>query len=101
MKKLLLLFLSLALGAGTARAERTFGLADDYLNYGAGARALAMGGAAAGLADDASAEYANPGALAFVDEYQLLTMYAPFTLDTSLYYASVVLPFGPAGGAAV
>jgi hypothetical protein len=28
-------------------------------------------------------------------------MYAPFTLDTSLYYAAVALPFGPRGGAAV
>jgi hypothetical protein len=94
-------FLLLLLSAAVpARAERTFGLAGDYLNYGAGARALAMGGAFTGLADDASAEYYNPAAVAFVDEYQLSSMFASFGLGTNLYYLSAAFPMGPWGAVA-
>jgi hypothetical protein len=80
-------------------AETNFGLAGDYLRYGAGARALAMGGAFTGVADDASAEYWNPAALAFLDEYQFQTMYAPLSLGTKLYDLSFVAPLGPRWGA--
>jgi hypothetical protein len=79
-------------------AETTTGYAGDYLQYGAGARSLAMGGAFTAVADDASAEYWNPAAVAFAEEYQFLTMYAPFGLDSNLYYASVAFPMGPWGG---
>ncbi|MBD3271477.1 MAG: PorV/PorQ family protein [Elusimicrobia bacterium] len=75
------------------RAEKSFGLANDYLQYGAGARSLAMGGAFTGLADDASAAYWNPAALAFIDEYQLLTMYAPYRMDMHYSFASIAMPF--------
>ncbi len=80
-------------------SETNFGLAGDYLRYGAGARALAMGGAFTGVADDASAEYWNPAALAFLDEYQFQTMYAPLSLGTKLYDLSFVAPLGPRWGA--
>ena len=80
-------------------AGTSFGQAGDYLRYGAGARALAMGGAFTGVADDASAEYWNPAALAFLDEYQLQTMYAPFANDTNLYYTSLGAPLGTRWGA--
>jgi hypothetical protein len=93
-----LLLLSCALGS---RGETTFGQAGDYLLYGAGARALAMGGAFTGVADDATAEYWNPAALSFLDEYQLHTMYAPFDLGTNLYDLALAVPMGPRGGFAV
>jgi hypothetical protein len=80
------------------RADTNFGQAGDYLLYGAGARSLAMGGAFTAVADDASAEYWNPAALAFLDEYQFQTMYAPLTLGTKLYDMSFVAPLGPRWG---
>lgn len=88
-------------GPKILRAEKTFGLPNDYLQYGAGARSLAMGSAFTGLADDGSASYWNPAALAFIDEYQLLTMYAPYRMDTHYNFASVAIPFGPWGAVAV
>lgn len=86
---------------GAVKADKTFGLPNDYLQYGAGARALAMGSAFTGLSDDASAGYWNPAGLAFVDEYQLLTMYAPYRMDMHYSFASVVIPLGTYGALAV
>ncbi|MBK8575888.1 MAG: PorV/PorQ family protein [Elusimicrobia bacterium] len=82
-----------------ARADTSFGQAGDFLRYGAGARALGMGGAFTAVADDASAEYWNPAALAFMDEFQFQTMYAPYEFGTKLYYTSFVAPLGPRWGA--
>ncbi|MFH1378888.1 MAG: PorV/PorQ family protein [bacterium] len=106
MKKLLLIsrvvsFLMLTILTGKLQAEKTFGLPNDYLQYGAGARSLAMGGAFTGLADDASAAYWNPAALAYLEEYQFLTMYAPFRMDTYFNYASLAIPFRKWGAVSV
>ncbi len=93
--------LAVALGGGAGtRAANSFGDPGDYLRYGAGARPLGMGGAFTAVADDATAEYWNPAALAFLSEYQMVTMYAPFALDTNFYYASVGVPLGPEGALA-
>ncbi|MBL0350064.1 MAG: PorV/PorQ family protein [Elusimicrobia bacterium] len=86
--------------AVVGRGEVTFGDAGDYLRFGAGARALGMGGAFTAVADDTTAEYWNPAALAFLDEYQWVTMYAPFALGTHMYYAAVGVPLGPLGALA-
>jgi hypothetical protein len=80
-------------------SDTNFGQAGDYLRAGAGARALAMGGAFTAVADDASTEYWNPAALAFLEEFQFQTMYAPYSLDTKEYYLSFVAPLGPKWGA--
>jgi len=47
----------------------------DFLNMGVGARAIAMGGAFTGLADDVSAGYWNPSGLVNLRGPQFLTMY--------------------------
>ncbi len=88
-----------AAGLSVVRAETVFGDAGDYLRQGAGARPLGMGGAFTAVADDASAEYWNPAGLAFLDEYQLITMYAPYNFGTNLYYLGVGIPLGPNGKA--
>ncbi|MQY52912.1 MAG: PorV/PorQ family protein, partial [Firmicutes bacterium] len=75
-----------------ARADNYYGMANDYLQYGAGARSLAMGGAYVALADEASAPYWNPGALTQIDEHQFLSMYAPFFEQTSYNFLSYVHP---------
>jgi len=79
------------------RADNYYGMANDYLQYGAGARSLAMGGAYVALADEASGPYWNPAALTQIDEHQFLSMYAPFFEQTSYNFVSYVHPLGRRG----
>jgi len=79
------------------RADNYYGMANDYLQYGAGARSLAMGGAYVALADEASGPYWNPGALTQIDEHQFISMYAPFLEETSYNFISYVHPLGRLG----
>jgi len=82
----------MVVGWGLARGDNYYGMANDYLQYGAGARSLAMGGAYVALADEASAPYWNPAALIQIDEHQFLSMYAPFFEQTSYNFLSYVHP---------
>lgn len=62
--------LAMLLGASaSARADKYTG---EFLKLGVGARALGMGGAFAGLADDASAAYWNPAGLAYLKSNQFM-----------------------------
>jgi len=88
----LVLVLILAMHWQLARADNYYGMANDYLQYGAGARSLAMGGAYVALADDASGPYWNPAALMQVEEHQFLSMYAPFFEQTNYNFLSYVHP---------
>jgi len=105
MKKIIPILIMMTIitcaASGMVSAEKTFGLPNDYLQYGAGARSLAMGSAFTGLADDGTAGYWNPAALAFLDEYQLITMYAPYRMDTQYNFVSAAIPFGPWGAVSV
>ena len=76
------------------RADSYYGMPNDYLQYGAGARSLAMGGAYVALADEASGPYWNPAGLTQIDEHQFLSMYAPFFEGTSYNFLSYVHPLG-------
>ena len=61
--------------------------------YGAGNRALALGGAYTGVADDASAPLWNPGGLAFVQRRCFDASYASlYGLGFSEQYAALALP---------
>ena len=95
-KRIFRLFLASVLILGMewqfARADNYYGMPNDYLQYGAGARSLAMGGAYVALADEASAPYWNPAALMQVDEHQFLSMYAPFFEQTNYNFLSYVHP---------
>ncbi len=82
-------------------AENYYGMPNDYLQYGAGARSLAMGGAYVALADEASGPYWNPAGLTQVEEYQFLSMYAPFFEQTSYNFLSYVNPLGRLGNVAI
>jgi len=74
---------------------------NDYLQYGAGVRSLAMGGAYVALADEASAPYWNPAGLTQIEEYQFLSMHAPFFEQTSYNFLSYVHPLGRLGNLAI
>ena len=58
-----------------------------YLRMGTGARALGMGGAFVGVADDATAAYWNPAGLAWTTGWELTGMYsAGMNVDRSYNY---------------
>jgi len=97
----LVLVLILAMHWQLARADNYYGMANDYLQYGAGARSLAMGGAYVALADDASGPYWNPAALMQVEEHQFLSMYAPFFEQTSYNFLSYVHPLRNLGSVGI
>jgi len=95
------LMLILALDWQVARADNYYGMPNDYLQYGAGARSLAMGGAYVALANEASAPYWNPAGLTQIDGHQFLAMYAPFFEKTSYNFLSYVHPLGKMGNLAI
>ncbi len=70
--------------------------------YGAGNRALALGGAYAAVADDASAALWNPGGLGWVERKQVQVTHTNLIgLGFSEQYASLVLPSWRLGTASV
>ena len=80
---------------GMVLSKNYYGQPNDYLQYGVGARALAMGGAYSGLANEASAGYWNPAGLALMDEFEISSMYASFFEGTSLNFIASAHPLGP------
>lgn len=61
-----------------------------YLRLGAGARALGMGGAFVGVADDATAAYWNPAGLTWLNGWEITGMYtAGMNVDRSHNYIGV------------
>ena len=80
-----------------ARATNFAGQPADFLLYGAGARALGMGGAFTAVADDGSAPYWNPAGLSQIDENTFTTMYSPLPQGASTGYAGYIYPMGPRG----
>jgi hypothetical protein len=66
---------------------------NEFLNIGAGARGLAMGGAQVSSTTDGTAGYWNPAGLTGVDEPSLNVMHANYFSNIAKYdYASVALP---------
>jgi tetratricopeptide (TPR) repeat protein len=68
------------------------GAVGQFLDYGVGGRAMAMGGAYYGISDDASAAYWNPAGLAQLQRKELTTMQATLFQDTKLTYFSYAQP---------
>src|SRR5208282_4368629 len=76
-------------------ATTYYGLPDDVLTVGVGARAISLGGAFVSVADDATAPYYNPAGLAQIKAYDVQFMYAPLLYNTTLNYIGAVLPAAP------
>ncbi len=68
-----------------------------FLEIGAGARSLAMGGAFVSVADDASTLYWNPAGIVNLNSPHLQTYYIPWLVDTEYYYGTSVVPMGTFG----
>ena len=75
--------------AGTSSAQ--------FLKLGLGARALAMGGAFAGLADDVTALYWNPAGLAGLDGRELSFTHQSLFQNVSYEFAVFAQPVGEVG----
>ncbi|MCP4230736.1 MAG: PorV/PorQ family protein [bacterium] len=73
MRNILIICVSLSLFTHSYAADK---YAAEFLNYGVGARPLAMGGAYAAVADDATAAYWNPAGLASLERPSLDFMHS-------------------------
>ncbi|MFH2055216.1 MAG: PorV/PorQ family protein [bacterium] len=63
-----------------------------FLKIGVGAKALAMGGAFVGLADDESAAYYNPAGIIGFQQKAVAASYMNYVADIQSGYLSLVLP---------
>ncbi|MDE2313147.1 MAG: UPF0164 family protein, partial [Elusimicrobia bacterium] len=74
-----------------ARAQ-SGGQPGEFLTYGVGARALAMGGAYYGISDDASAVNWNPAGLAQIQRKEFTAMESTLFYQTNLDFLSYAQP---------
>jgi|GEM_PF-4368898 len=79
-----------ALDLGFAKDDG--GQPGSMLEYGASARAMAMGRAHTGLADDASAPYWNPAGLSQIEQKDLVTLYSVMEEKTGYGFVSYAQP---------
>lgn len=90
----------LAIGFPAAAIAEQDGGSQSVFAFGAGNRALAMGGAFAGVADDASASIWNPAGLGLLQQRELQVSHASVgDVDMDEQYASIAIPSWKWGGA--
>jgi hypothetical protein len=85
MRRAILAVISLAAAAACGAADK---YAADWMTYGAGARALGMGGAFVAVADDATAPYWNPAGMPAVERLAVSAMHS-YTFNGLAAYDSV------------
>ncbi len=73
------------------------GIAGNFLRYGVGGRALAMGRAYSAFAEGSDAVYWNPAGLGGLLRWELEFMYSPLYLDSHYSFASFAYPIGKDG----
>ncbi|MDE2142101.1 MAG: PorV/PorQ family protein [Elusimicrobia bacterium] len=78
--------------AATFAGAQNGGQPGQFLSFGVGGRAMAMGGAYYGISDDASAAYWNPAGLAQLQRKELTTMQATLVAQNKLTYFSLAYP---------
>src|SRR5690348_3174315 len=88
-----LIFAAMCAGIPVAAvAANDAGLPGEFLDFGAGARPLGMGGAFTAVADDVDSLYWNPAGLATFRSSQVTFQHAPEPLDTSYQYMAYAQP---------
>lgn len=86
--KLLLIIIALT----TSAVAYTGGMEVDLVSIGVGARALGMGSAFVGVADNADTVYWNPGGLGSIKFREITMMQTRLSSDADYYYLSYVMP---------
>ena len=71
--------------------------AASFLEIGAGARSLSLGGAFVSLANDVSALYWNPAGIVNINRPSVQFFHSPWLVGTDYYFSGVVIPMGPVG----
>jgi hypothetical protein len=92
-----LIFAAIGAEAASFSASGVGTTAADFLSLGAGARAMAMGGAYSAAADDATALYWNPAAMAQVAKRSATLMYTGYIASSFYDYGSYVQNMGRNG----
>jgi len=88
----LFFFFLLAFQGSLIRAANDAGLPGEFLNFGVGARALGMGHAFTGVADDVDSIYWNPAGLATFRSSQLTLQHSPLILGGAYQYIAYSQP---------
>ncbi len=82
---------------GAQQVTKVGTTAAKFLSIPVGARALGMGGAFVGVANDASAMYWNPGGLAGLTKSEAIFSHATWLADMRFNFAAVALPMREMG----
>ncbi len=80
-------------------ADDSSGSPGNFLRMGIGRRALAMGKAFVAVADDPTANYWNPAALAYYDRIGFEAMYFQMPFDRTFHFIGTSIPLGNLGSA--
>lgn len=78
-------------------ADDSSGSPGNFLRMGIGRRALAMGKSFVAVADDPTANYWNPAALAYFDRIGFEAMYFQMPFDRTLHFIGTSVPLGGLG----
>lgn len=70
------------------------GVSAEFLQFGAGARGMALGGGFSTIADDVSALHYNPAGITFMDGPEAHLTVMPYFADTDYYWTGLAFPFG-------
>ncbi len=70
------------------------GSSAEFLQFGAGARGMALGGAYSTIADDVGSLHYNPAGLTFMDGAEAIVTIMPYFADTDYYWTGLAFPFG-------
>jgi len=68
-----------------------------FLEIGAGARSLAMGGSYVSVADDVSSLYWNPAGIVYLERPSTHVYHSPWLVETNFYHGGAVVPMGHMG----
>jgi hypothetical protein len=69
------------------------GSSAEFLQFGSGARGMALGGSFSTIVDDVNALYYNPAGLTMMDGSEAALTLMPYFADTDYYWAGLAFPF--------